>query len=85
MRARNMDQQMEMLRARLAQVADLQCERREIIERGSSPKSPVDTALRLAQIDAALRFARSTLSTVLRSLPEADRTRFIKEQVQTSQ
>jgi hypothetical protein len=73
--------QIEALRVRMAQVADLQRARREFLKRETAWTRPVDEALHLAQIDAALRLARNTLSSKLRNLPERERTRFIKAQI----
>lgn len=77
MHPRHVSQQMDALRARMAQVADLQRERRQLID-AADRRRPVDWALRLAQIDAALRLARNTLVSGLRELPEPQRTQFIR-------
>jgi len=66
-----------MLRYRMAQVADLQRQRRELAALKSA-EQPVDLALQFAKLDSALRFARSALAQILESLPASERAHFIK-------
>jgi two-component system invasion response regulator UvrY len=63
MQTRDLNRQMEALRARMAQVADLQRERRELVERGKDRTWPSDWALRLEEIDAALLLTGNTLAS----------------------
>lgn len=63
MHSRDLNRRIEALRARMAQVADLQRERRELLERGKDRTRPVNWALRLDEIDAALRLARKAASS----------------------
>jgi hypothetical protein len=66
-----------MLRYRMAQVADLQRQRREL-DALKGAGQPLDLALQFAKLDSALRFARLALAQILDSLPAPDRARFIR-------
>lgn len=52
--------------------------------KGASSRAPLDWALRLAQIDSALRLARHALSTILKGLPSAERLRLVKARMETA-
>lgn len=66
-----------MLRYRMAQVADLQRQRREL-DGLKGAGQPLDLALQFAKLDSALRFARLALAQILDSLPAPERAHFIK-------
>lgn len=71
-------QQLQILRYRLAQVADLQRQRQELTALATRATYSVEWALQMARLDSALRIARHMLAQLLKSLPRAECLRFIK-------
>ncbi len=70
--------QIARLRYRMAQVADLQRQRRELEALSLAAEQPLDLAAQSARLDSALRIARLALAQSLQSLPASERRHFIK-------
>lgn len=70
--------QIARLRYRMAQVADLQRQRKELEALRVAAAQPRDLATQSARLDSALRVARLALAQSLQSLPASERTHFIK-------
>ncbi len=72
------ERQIARLRYRMAQVADLQRQRRELEALSAAATQPLNLATQSARLDSALRIARLALAQSLQSLPASERTHFIK-------
>jgi hypothetical protein len=78
MRTRDMGRQISMLRYRMAQVSDLQRQRKELNALKGSAEEPLDLAMQIARVESALRIARLVMAQLLHSLPESERRELIQ-------